>query len=687
MTTLDGKTPNLAEENIEKLKAVFPDIFEEGKVDLSKLKQDLGEYVDDEKERYNFTWNGKGRALRLSQTPSAGTLRPCPEESKNWGSTKNLYIEGDNLEVLKLLQKSYHGKVKMIYIDPPYNTGNDFVYPDNFADSIENYKEITGQVDNEGHAICNNSEASGRYHTDWLNMMYPRLRLARNLLTEDGVIFISIDDNEQGNLKKICDEIFGNDNFIGMLSVENNPKGRKNSDFISVSSEYCLIFAKHKENSYFIENVPKKASDMTQDENGKYVHGSGKRVLVGENSFNPFVSNVDSDKNYSVYYRAKDYQIVLKKELYGNMCEDLIADGYVKYCSYFDGQLVENTYTENKFQELFEQHALDFSEDKIYEKNFSDTIRIKSQLVNREYEAIVKGHKQNYSMQLTTTGAGAYIKSLFGLSESPFTTPKNVGYMKLLITLFEKSPFIVLDFFSGSSSTADAVMQLNAEDGGSRRFIMVQLPEPCPKDSEAAKAGYKNICEIGKERIRRAGEKIKTEVEEQNAQLKLDEEPKKIPDIGFQVFKLDSSNLKKWNTEAGMVKDYADGSEQLNFSQKKLAEDLQAAIENYIPGRTEQDVVYEILLKMGFDLTWPVEEKMAAGKKVYIVALGALMLCLENNITPDVARGMAKLHQQLAPETWKVVFRDNGFASDSDKVNVHEILKSAGLEEDAFTTV
>ena len=230
-------------------------------------------------------------------------------------------------------------------------------------------------------------------------------------------------------------------------------------------------------------------------------------------------------------------------------------------------------------------------------------------------------------------------------------------------------------------------MQLNAEDGGSRRFIMVQLPEPCPKDSEAAKAGYKNICEIGKERIRRAGEKIKTEVEEQNTQLKLDEVPKKVPDIGFQVFKLDSSNLKKWNTEAGMTADFVDGSEQLNFSAEKLAHDLQAAVENNIPGRTEQDVVYEILLKMGFDLTWPVEEKVVAGKKVYVVALGALMLCLENDITPDVARGIAELYKQLAPETWKVVFRDNGFASDSDKVNVHEILKSAGLEEDAFTTV
>ena len=305
---------------------------------------------------------------------------------------------------------------------------------------------------------------------------------------------------------------------------------------------------------------------------------------------------------------------------------------------------------------------------------------------NASYNAKIDTNNLLNSGWGSNEDADEELRLIFGIQKL-MDYPKPVRLLEKLLTSVRDKECIVLDFFSGSATTAHAAMQLNAEDGGSRRFIMVQLPEPCPQDSEAAKAGYKNICEIGKERIRRAGEKIKTEVEKQNAQLKLDEKPKKVPDIGFQVFKLDSSNLKKWNTEAGMTADYVDGSEQLNFSEKKLAEDLQAAVENYIPGRTEQDVVYEILLKMGFDLTWPVEEKVIAGKKVYVVALGALMLCLENNITPDVARGMAELHKQLAPETWKVVFRDNGFASDSDKVNVHEILKSAGLEEDAFTTV
>lgn len=248
MTKLDGKTPDLAAENIAQLRQIFPDVFEEGKIDFDKLKQVLGEYVDDEKERYNFTWNGKGRALRLAQTPTTGTLRPCEAESKNWDDTQNLYIEGDNLEVLKLLQKSYHGKIKMIYIDPPYNTGGDFVYPDDFSDSIENYKQITGQVDNEGKQLGTNSEFNGRYHTDWLNMMYPRLRLARNLLCDDGVIFISIDDNESENMKKICGEIFGEGNFIAQAiwQKRTSPDARR---IISAGHEYILIFCKNIQSS------------------------------------------------------------------------------------------------------------------------------------------------------------------------------------------------------------------------------------------------------------------------------------------------------------------------------------------------------------------------------------------------------------------------------------------------------
>ena len=651
MTKLDGKTPDLAEDNIEKMKAIFPDIFEEGKIDFSRLKQDLGEYVDDEKERYNFTWNGKGRALRLSQTPSAGTLRPCPEESKNWGSTKNLYIEGDNLEVLKLLQKSYHGKVKMIYIDPPYNTGNDFVYPDNFADSIENYKKITGQVDSGGHPVSTNSEANGHYHTDWLNMMYPRLRLARNLLTDDGVIFISIDDNEAANLKKICDEVFGEENRIETIIWKSKyGAGAKTVGFIS-THEYILCYSKTP-----LSNI---TCEFEGEEREKYNKRDEKFNIRGPYRTQPLMTNSLGDRpNLKYTIEHNGVTIVPHKQW---------------------------VWSKERMFEAIANNDVEFSQ----QADGSYSVRSKSYLYDKDGNRR-RGKPISVLNGPFTQDGTKEMRELFNEKAIfDFSKPSKLieFFLKLELNDIKDSDYTVLDFFSGSATTAHAVMQLNAEDGGNRRFIMVQLPEPCPEDSEASKAGYKNICEIGKERIRRAGEKIKTEVEEQNAQLKLDEKPKNVPDIGFQVFKLDSSNLKKWNTEAGMVKDYADGSVQLDFSQKKLAEDLQAAAENYIPGRTEQDVVYEIMLKMGFDLTWPVEEKTVAGKKVYVVALGALMLCLENNITPDVAKGIVELHRQLAPETWKVVFRDNGFASDSDKVNVHEILKSAGLEEDAFTTV
>ena len=365
----------------------------------------------------------------------------------------------------------------MIYIDPPYNTGHDFVYPDSFIMDNEDYNEGTGYFDNEGNINYSreNSSMAGKYHSDWCSLMYSRLLLAKNLLSQDGVIFISIDDNEVENLKKICCEVFGQDNFIGMLSVENNPKGRKNSAFISVSSEYCLIFAKNKEKARFIENVPKKASDMTLDEDGRYVHNSGKRVLVGENSFNSPVTVVSSDKNYSVYFRKKDYSVEIRKEAYGEVDTDLISAGYVKYYSYNKGKLVENTYTAEKFMELFHARALAFSAGKIYEKNFSDTVRIKSQLVNREYEAIVRGEKKNFSMELTTTGAGTYLKNLFGLSDVPFSAPKNTGFLKMLLTLIDDKEMTVLDFFSGSASCADAIMQQNAVDGGKRKYIMIQL--------------------------------------------------------------------------------------------------------------------------------------------------------------------------------------------------------------------
>lgn len=341
--------------------------------------------------------------------------------------------------------------------------------------------------------------------------MYPRLLLARDLLADDGVIFISIDDNEQANLKLMCDEIFGEENYISTLSVENNPKGRKNSDYISISSEYLHMYAKDKKKSYFKEVIPKKSSDMIMDEQGRWVHNSGKRVIVGDNSFNKKVTKIDSEKNYSVYYNLITKHVELITESINETNEDLLNKGFKKYFSTNEGELVENTYTKSKFLELLNKDALDFTDEKIYEKNYNDTIRMKSLLTNKKYNAIVNGEKKEYSLGLTTTGAGTYLKELFESKELYFDAPKNRDYIKLLLSLISDFDFYILDFFSGSATTADAVMQLNAEDGGNRKYILVQLAETIKKDKPAYKAGYRTVDEIGRDRIEKAAAKIKEE--------------------------------------------------------------------------------------------------------------------------------------------------------------------------------
>ena len=643
------QTTNIVDENIKKIAELFPNCLTErlddnGKpemaIDFDMLRQELSkDIVEGPAERYQFTWPDKRNAIRLANAPTTDTLRPCREESVNFDTTQNLYIECDNLQVLKLLRENYLGKVKMIYIDPPYNTGNDFVYNDDFAQDAAEYVHNSGQTDDEGNRLVANTESNGRFHTDWLNIIYPRLKVAKDLLSEDGVFFISIDDNELENLITIGNEIFGASNFIATLSVENNPKGRKNSAFVSVSSEYCVIFARNKELSYFIENVPKKASDMSLDENGRYVHNSGKRVLVGENSFNKKVSNPNSEKNYVVYYRAKDKTIIIRKEKAGAVDNEIVNAGYTRYASEKNGVLIENTYTEDKFKELFRQNALEFSSSKIYEKNYSDTIRIKSQLVNKEYEAIVRGNKQVYSMELTTTGGGTIIKSLFGLSDTPFTSPKNVGYLKLLISLFSSEPFFVLDFFSGSATTAHAVMQLNAEDGGKRKFIMVQLPEETDADSEAYKAGYKNICEIGKERIRRAGKKIKEEAPLTTQDL----------DIGFRVLKLDSSNMEDvyYRPE--------DSTEQTLFE------------DNIKPGRTSEDLLFQVMLECNLPLSAKIETETIAGKEVFSVNDGYLIACFDEKVNENVIMEVAKR------KPYYFVMRDSSLETDNVADNFEQI--------------
>lgn len=611
-TTLSGMTPDLAEENILKLRELFPDVFTEDKIDFDKLQQVLGSYVDNSSERYNFTWNGKSKALRLAQTPSLGTLRPCKEESKDWDTTQNLYIEGDNLEVLKLLQKSYHGKVKMIYIDPPYNTGKDFVYPDDFKDNIENYRKITGQVDGDGKALSTNNENNGRYHTDWLNMMYPRLRLARNLLKDDGAIFISIDDHEVDSMKKLCDEIFGEDNFISRLVWQQRKGGGNDSRFVAVDHEYILVYAKH------YTSITKKWRIKQSDEylkRYKEVDDNGDRyywdTLSRNGLQNPIVINLTAPDGKIITVNSQKSE---KNVLEGLRNETI------------------------KFTKRSEDWSLHH---RVY---MPEGQVLRSLLVD---------YGNNRS-------AGLELVNLFG--DVYFDYAKPTTLIEVLMQLNSESDSdsdsIVLDFFSGSATTAHATMKLNAEDKSVRKFIMVQLPELIDENNAAHKAGFDTICEIGKERIRRAGEHIKATVgfEAQNL------------DIGFKVLKLDNSNIRKWQP------DYE------NFEMN-----LENYIDNYVEDRTELDIVYEIMLKYGLDLTYPVDELSIDGKNIYSVGFGMLMICLEDEVTIDVAHGIVRLINELKPESTRVVFKDNGFKTDSNKTNIKEILKCGGVEE--FITI
>lgn len=484
--------PNTRE--LEKLKEILPQYFDkEGNFKLDSFKELLKlNEINVEKEGYELKFLGKNYSKFQSGLETETVIVPDIEHNSKEENinSENMYIVGDNLDALKHLLKSYSNKIKCIYIDPPYNTNsNDFIYNDNFFFTPEILAEKMGIDEEEANKIIDLKGKSS--HSAWLTFMYSRLELARDLLTDDGVIFISIDDNEQANLKLICDDIFGEENFISTISVENNPKGRKNSSHISISSEYLFIYAKNKKCSFFLEVIPKNASDMSKDENGNYVHNSGKRILVGENDFNPLIINETSEKNYSVYYNKTTNQIYLKTEKFEENDDTLINKGYKKYYSYNKNNLTENTYTKTKFLELFSSGALDIKENKIYEKNFNDTIRMKSQLSNRKYEAIVAGKKQEFSLNLTTTGANSLLKTMFGINDNLFENPKSVDYIKILIKMLSEKDFYTLDFFSGSATTAHAVMELNKEDNGNRKYIMVQLPEKIKEENPNVDCGFK----------------------------------------------------------------------------------------------------------------------------------------------------------------------------------------------------
>ncbi|OWP26517.1 site-specific DNA-methyltransferase [Fusobacterium polymorphum] len=609
MEKLDGTSMNLVQENIKKLKEIFPEIFIEGRIDFDLLRQICHgggvQDLENSKERYSLTWNGKSEARQIAQEVSTGTLRPAKEESKNWDSTENIYIEGDNLEVLKLLQKSYHGKIKMIYIDPPYNTGKDFVYKDNFKDNIENYKKLTGQINEEGIKLTTNTETNGRYHSDWLNMMYPRLKLARNLLTDDGVIFISIDDNEQENLKKICDEIFGEENFVAQIAWRKSDN-QANIGNIARVKEYILSYSKNDKLFYL------NKMELTEKAKKEYRY-----------------------KDDRGFFRRS----ILLHKTRGRYKYDLKTP---------TGKILSGPWMKSKedIEKMSNEGMIYWTtggEEQPYGKIYLDESdgQIPNDFIGIEY-----GSNQEASLELEKLMQSRY-----------FDFPKSVTLLKHLAKIGSNLDNYILDFFSGSATTAHSVIQLNAEDGGNRKYIMVQLPELCDEDSEAYKAGYKNICEIGKERIRRAGEKIKSD-----ESLPLENREKL--DIGFKVFKLDSSNIKEWDTNT-----------------EDLQQTLLDSMENIKSDRNSLDVLYEILLKYGLDLNIPIEEN----KNFYSIGGGSLLVSLDKEINDEVINSICEEYKKLLEidKDFKttVTLRDNSFKDDVDKTNAIKKLEQVGINE------
>ncbi|WGK65674.1 site-specific DNA-methyltransferase [Croceiramulus getboli] len=620
-----SQSENIVESNIDKLKALFPEIVTEGKIDFKVLQEVLGNELEEGEEYYRFTWAGKANARREAQKPSTGTLRPAPEESVDWDTTENLYIEGDNLEVLKLLQKGYAGKVKMIYIDPPYNTGKDFVYKDNYKDNLRNYQEVTGQIDKEGNKLSTNSDSDGRYHSNWLNMMYPRLRLARNLLKDDGVIFMSIDDNEIENLIKLCNEVFGEENRVDILKW----KRKKQPSFLAKHTakvmEYVLVYSKQK------IALEKLSIEGTSD--------STKKVI-----------NISNNESIRIFKKGVRVKIgdsgVIKAGVYKIRTMEV---EYLNDVKYENGKTIEKVEVKSKFST---------SQDNIDNYIDDELLFITSNYgLRRDVSEDEKGKRKSITdLLLKDWGdnqeSDSEMRELFDTTEYfDYTKPSQLIRNLIKSNFTEDS--IVLDFFSGSGTTAQSVMEMNTEDLGKRKHIQIQLPEIIDEKNKAFKDGYKLISEIGKERIRRAAKKIASAHSEKAKDL----------DLGFKVFKLDTSNIKGW-----------DGNPD------NLDDSLFDAQDNIKTDRTEHDVLYEILLKYGLDLTLPIEEKQIAGKTVFSVGYGALFICLADTITSKVAEGIGKWKEELQPEVCRVVFKDSGF-TDVEKTNSVQTLKRFGITE------
>lgn len=627
---LQMRSPNLVQGNIKKIAELFPNTLTEVEdengnvkqaIDFDILKQELADYiVSGKEERYQFTWPEKRNAILLANSPISETLRPCREESVGKDGTpggfdsENLYIEGDNLDVLKLLQETYLGKIKMIYIDPPYNTGNDFVYSDDFAEDIDSYLAKSGQFDKDGNKLVQNTESNGRFHTDWLNMIYPRIKLSKNLLAEDGVIFISIDDNEVKNLITVCDEIFGKVNFAGIIPYRKRTTKTDVPFGISQDFEWILVYAK---STKFFAGVPvdRKYYQSPDYPNDRWRLSDLTTQKIESQRPNSAFNLIDPKTGKEYKYNPKRLWAITKDT----------------FQSYYDkGKIV--------FPDDYDFLNISVPAYRVFESEDR-----KKALEKYGSEEFLKSVSSALPSEIGMNETGSKeIDELLG--NKIFTFPKPTSLLKFLVSSIHSKDGIILDFFSGSSSCADAIMQLNSEDNGNRKFIMVQLPEPTDEKSEAYKAGYKNICEIGKERIRRAGKKIK------------EENPLTTQDIdfGFRVLKLDSTNMK-----------------DIYYNPAEITQaSLDGMIDNIKSDRTQEDLLFQVMIDLGVPLSSKIEETSIAGKKIYNVADNFLAACFDSDVTEDVITAIAKT------QPYFFVMRDSSAAGDSVIANFEQIFKT-----------
>ena len=622
-------TPNMVDENIRKISELFPNCITETKdengkvipaIDFDQLRQELShEIVEGYEERYRFEWPDKRNAILNANSPTTATLRPCRSDSVDFDHTQNLYIEGDNLEVLKLLRETYLGKVKMIYIDPPYNTGNDFVYEDDFAQSTDEYMAGSGQFDEEQNRMVANTESNGRFHTDWLNMIYPRLKVARDLLTDDGVIFISIDDNEIANLKKICDELFGEKNFVSNLIWQSTAGSNTGTDIVTVT-ENILVYTRNRSQFQF-NGMP--ANDSSYIYSDEYEKERGKYAL----------DKLDRRRVGSHYSDALNFAIQM-------------PDGTLRFPGGYTEKSLEGwnyLWSKSKVEWGIANGFIEFKKNNgewnVYNKRYSK--------IDNEGNTIVRTIPYRNlitSDQCNTAQGTSEIRSLFECRPFDFPKPSSLIAHILATSIRTDYNALVLDFFSGSATTAHAVMRLNAEDGGSRRFIMVQLPEKTDEKSEACKAGYRNICEIGKERIRRAGKKIKEDNKDKPGIDRLD--------TGFRVLKLDSSNME----DVFYTPDKFDASKLF--------------IDNVKPNRTPEDLLFQVMLMLGIELSATIVERTIGGKKVFSVMNDFLIACFDTDIDESVITDIAKL------KPIHFVMRDSSMASDNVADNFEQIFRT-----------